>query len=379
MSKINTPKTLQIFKAGTFTAMDGQTYSFSEEQLSASAKAYDTTLHEAPIVVGHPSNDASAPAYGWISSLSLKDGALEAKANQVDLQFAEMVKAGSYKKISASFYSPQAPSNPVPGIFYLRHVGFLGAEPPAVKGLRSPAFAEKEEGVIEFSEYDDATNASLWRMLREYLIADKGLEVADKVVPGYMVAQLEQSAQLEISQENAEFSEVNNEVNKMDEKEVQALVAANQALQAQLSQAEADRVAILNQQNLAAHVAFCEGLAKESKLPAASVAVLAQTLQHLSPAQVPGKNVQVIEFSEGNTKLPLADALKKVLSQLPAQVSFKEVATSATQASNTNVVNFAAPNGYSVDAERANLHAKALAYMTQHKVDYVSAINALST
>ena len=64
-----------------------------------------------------------------------------------------MVAAGAFKKISASFYSPSSPQNPVPGVYYLRHVGFLGAQPPAVKGLRNPAFADGEDGVISFEEF----------------------------------------------------------------------------------------------------------------------------------------------------------------------------------------------------------------------------------
>jgi len=97
--------------------------------------------------------------------------------------FAEMVKNGAFKKISASFYTPDSASNPVPGVFYLRHVGFLGAEPPAVKGLRAPEFSDAAEGVVEFSElefngYDDLAIAKLFRRIREWFIAEKGAEVA---------------------------------------------------------------------------------------------------------------------------------------------------------------------------------------------------------
>ena len=41
---------------------------------------------------------------------------------QVDPAFAEAVAAGRYKKVSASFYQPNSPHNPVPGVYYLRHV-----------------------------------------------------------------------------------------------------------------------------------------------------------------------------------------------------------------------------------------------------------------
>ena len=139
-------KPLQIFKPGRHTAMSGAALDFSVDDLAASAAAYDPALSEAPIVVGHPVTDA--PAYGWVKSLAFAGGGLEAEPDQVDPAFAEMVAAGRFKKISASFYPPASKNNPAPGVYYLRHVGFLGAQPPAVKGLRAPSFAEGGDVVI---------------------------------------------------------------------------------------------------------------------------------------------------------------------------------------------------------------------------------------
>jgi len=177
------PEPLHIFSAGRHTAMSGQTIDFTQRDVMMTAVAYTPSRHEAPLVVGHPSADA--PAYGWVAGLTSRSGQLEARLSQVDPAFAEMVRAGRFKKVSASFYAPDAPNNPSPGVYYLRHVGFLGAQPPAVKGLRAPEFAEGEEGVIEFSEWDDVVGASLWRSLREWVIAKFGLEEADKALPSY--------------------------------------------------------------------------------------------------------------------------------------------------------------------------------------------------
>ena len=64
-----------------------------------------------------------------------------------------MVQAGRFKKRSASFYPPQAPNNPTPGKWYLRHVAFLGAQPPAVAGLKDIQFSEDDAGgAVCFSE-----------------------------------------------------------------------------------------------------------------------------------------------------------------------------------------------------------------------------------
>ena len=58
-------------------------------------------------------------------------------AKDVEPQFAEMVNTRRFPKRSTAFYTPDHPQNPKPGVWYLRHVAFLGAQPPAVKGLRA--------------------------------------------------------------------------------------------------------------------------------------------------------------------------------------------------------------------------------------------------
>ncbi len=142
-------KRIEIFKAGRHTDMSGTQIDFSAGDLIATAAAYDPALHEAPLVIGHPRTDD--PAYGWVYRLLSPGESLFAELGRVDPAFVDMVRAARFKKISASFYMPGSPQNPVPGVYYLRHVGFLGAQPPAIKGLQPVAFAAFGEGTIEFS------------------------------------------------------------------------------------------------------------------------------------------------------------------------------------------------------------------------------------
>ena len=123
----------EIFKAGKHIDNAGNSQEFSAEDVAAIAEAYNTTVHEAPIVVGHPKLDG--PAYGWVKSLSANNGSLVAEFSELEPAFAELVQSKRYKKVSASFYPPNAPANPTPGQWYLKHLGFLGATPPAIKGL----------------------------------------------------------------------------------------------------------------------------------------------------------------------------------------------------------------------------------------------------
>lgn len=140
---------LEILKVGPVTAKNGIRYNFSEHDLQHMIDVYNPNLYRAPLVIGHPSEQA--PAYGYVKALSYANGKLLAEPVQVDPQFSEMVNSGKYLSLSASFYAPHAPGNPKPGTTYLRHVGFLGAAPPAVKGLAFPQFAEGNNNIIEFT------------------------------------------------------------------------------------------------------------------------------------------------------------------------------------------------------------------------------------
>lgn len=365
-------KPLQIFKPGRHTAMSGAELAFSESDLAATAKAYDPALHEAPIVVGHPAADG--PAYGWIKSLAFADSGLEAEPDQVDPAFAELVNAGRFKKISASFYPPDSPKNPVPGVYYLRHVGFLGAQAPAVKGLRSPEFAEDDGAIsFEFGEWDDVSNAALWRGLREWMIGKFGQDEADRVVPGYQVQQLEQAAQDELREAQSEsasltpnFSEQPNQETTVTPEEKAALEASNAQLKAELD-------ALKKKQVHDANTAFAEKLVDEGRLVPAQREVAVATLDFFATQEV------AVEFGEGEAKKPLIEGFKDFLAALPQRIEFGETASGAKAAdAAAATVDFAAPQGYSVDAEALAVHKKALAHQAQHKTDYLTAVKAVS-
>ncbi|MDR3629098.1 MAG: hypothetical protein P4L42_02050, partial [Desulfocapsaceae bacterium] len=229
---------LEIFKVGRHTALGGRTLEFGEADLRATVAAYDPLLHEAPLVVGHPGIDA--PAYGWVKGLGFSEGLMTAIPDQVDPAFAEMVNAGRFKKISASFYQPDAPANPVPGVYYLRHVGFLGAAPPSVKGLKSASFAASEEGVVEFGDWADQIEAGLFRKLREWIISKFGQDEADKALPGWDVDTVQtEAAQPEEIPPSFTENQHSQEENMLTAEEIAAREAAVQQKEASFAEREA--------------------------------------------------------------------------------------------------------------------------------------------
>jgi hypothetical protein len=360
---------IHIFRHGTQRPMAGGQIVFSEADLLATAAAYDPAKHEAPIVIGHPKTDD--PAYGWISSLTSEGGQLDATPTQVDPAFAELFKAGRYKKISAAFYTPDSPSNPVPGVYYLKHVGFLGATPPAIKGLRQAQFAANDTGVVEFADWADVQNASLWRGLRDFFISKFGLDDADKVLPAWTIQNLEESAKNEPSQ--MPFSEPENTPptnppikDTVTPEQKAALEAENASIKKQLAELTQAQTQATQVKIEAEQAAFAEGLVATGKLAPKDVPCVLAVMGSLQSAD------KTVEFGEGAAKTTLVQKFQEFLKSGPKVVAFGEIAT----AENANGEAAAAETAYfgeHVDADRLQQHNKIIQHMAAHKTDYATA------
>lgn len=327
---------LQIFKVGTWTDNGGTTAAFSDAELAATAAAYDPiNKHEAPLVVGHPTLEA--PAYGWVQALAVIQDALEATPKQVDAEFADMVREGRFNKISSSFWRPDAPGNPVPGVYYLRHVGFLGAAAPAVKGLRTPTFAANETGVIEFSadfsEWSSRTQLDLWRGLREWLLTQFGAETADRVVPGYALdslqVDLEQSA-VESAIESVSPSSPQDSLSMSDATDLAAREAALSARETAIAAQEQQLQAQAAAQRRREVTAFAEVQVKAGKILPRQQAGLIELLLALPEAP--------LEFAEAGRTVKTEPRawLEQFLATLPAQVDYAERTAGATTSMSTS-------------------------------------------
>ena len=144
---------IEIFRVGRHVAGDGVSRDFSKALLERTAAVYSSERHPAPLVLGHPKNDA--PAYGFASKLALVGEKFFAEVEHVAPAIKEAVRAKRYRYISAAFYLPESAGNPIPGALYLKHIGLLGAHKPAVRGMAEPEFAESR-GCVEFAAQDSA-------------------------------------------------------------------------------------------------------------------------------------------------------------------------------------------------------------------------------
>ena len=342
-----TNPTIEILRPGTFRAMNGHDVTITPADLSAIAAAYSPELHEAPVVVGHPATDA--PAYGWVRSVRVENDRLLAELDQVDEQFADLHRAGRYKKRSAALYTPDTPNNPKPGSWYLRHVGMLGAQPPAVKGLRDAHLSDESEGVeiLEFSELPQPT--------REPDMTDKSKDAA-------ALAELENQLQARADKLKAQEVELADRQQRLTE------IEQREAELAQREQAAQRREM----------AAFADKLAGEGRILPRQTAAITEIL-----LASPDDDATVIEFSEGEG----ADAqtrkgspralLQAFLSELPKQVEFSEFSAPDERETVARVPGYTPPQGYTVDPKSADLHRRALAFSEKNGVDYFQAIEAV--
>lgn len=381
--------------------MAGEAIEFSAADLAATAAAYNPTLARAPLVVGHPKTDD--PAQGWAAGLSAGSQGLYAQVEQLDPAFAEAVRAGRYAAVSAKFYRPDDANNPAPGVWYLRHIGFLGAMPPAVKGLEPPAFAQAAafydidtshgDGVcfaepVAFSGWAGMQQAGLWRNLRDWLLAKWGAEEADRVVPSYQVQDLEMAARHEMDDDGpaavpafaeaaaapapaAEPPATPTEPQEpaVTEAEAQQLREQNAALQRdadELRRREAERTAAAV---LADNTAFAEQLVREARIPAGQAALVAAVGVQLQQAAD-------VQFGEGDARVPVHQAFRSLLSALPPLAGTGEQAT-RERAAEAGASAQADAEFSEADPDRLALDGQIKAYAAKHGMSYAQAAAAV--
>ncbi len=339
---MNTTHHIAIFKAGRHADMNGTTIEITNAHLKKTVAAYDPARWKAPLVIGHPHHDA--PAWGWIASLSLKEETLFATLTELSPQVIDLVTQGQYRNVSASFYTPDATSNPVPGLFYLRHVGLLGAQPPAVKGLPQVAFHEPENQTALAVGCDMATP-------KEWSTASTLPESME-----HTMAENDEKNQLE--QQRTQLTR------QEESLKAQALLFAEQEAQIAkreetLRQAEND----LQQQKAAE---FVDGLIADGKILPRFREGLLTFMSFLSQSGI-------VEFGEDQGQMGF---LKTFLQELPQQVEYAERTPKMGQ--DLKSAHFHLPDGYTADAEGMVMHTKILSWANAHKTDYLTAALAVS-
>lgn len=93
-------------------------------------ETFDPAIHEPPVTLGHITKDHNdKPSMAWVAGIKRVGNMLYTKGRQVWKDFDQMVKDGRYKKRSIGIRQNSD------GKWYMHHLAFLGATPPAAKGL----------------------------------------------------------------------------------------------------------------------------------------------------------------------------------------------------------------------------------------------------
>jgi len=133
---------VDIFRAGNY----GDRGNWQREQIDQVIANFKAGVWTPPAVFGHPAHDD--PAHGWVSAVRRKGDVMQAQFSKTTPQLEDAVQNGRFPNRSAAFYLDPQGKGPV-----LRHVGFLGATPPEVKGLAPIQFLDGGKHVsIDFKE-----------------------------------------------------------------------------------------------------------------------------------------------------------------------------------------------------------------------------------
>jgi ribosome-binding protein aMBF1 (putative translation factor) len=425
------PIEIDIFRAGTHTANNGATYTFSREQLGEVVNTYNPTVFRAPLIVSHNTKGIADHkiadkelCYGIPKYLRLVGGTLKAGFEKVAPQMRQWVKDGMLHSISSSFYLPDSPNNPYPGKMSLRHIAALGASPPAVKGLAPLELCEfnvyqLEQGVCEFSMPTNFYNAcaDLFQGFREYLIDSESVEVADRVLPSDAIASLRnmpdatemlraQVASLQMrcaeleAEEAGEDDEGMSYGEMMDYKKMMmdaGMSSADVAAKLGVSEEDVNEIASGEKKPSAKQKKMLDGLFMSSDMSEREEALRLRE-EAIAQKEADLEQAEITSFVEGLVKQGKVIAAKRddtvallLNTADSSQVSFSQGNKSPRQAlmdmlndqpswnygeeivtplaATATSPNFSAPSGYGVDKHSGDLFKRAIAFCQSNNLD----------
>ncbi|MGE4319632.1 MAG: hypothetical protein AB7E96_12110 [Deferribacterales bacterium] len=263
---------IEVFRTGTHTDAGGHVKTWTLPELQQISADYNKSEHEAPVVIGHPVDNA--PAYAWVKELQVKNDRLMAEIHDVQPEFKEWVNKKLFKKRSISMYPDGT----------LRHVGFLGALPPAVKGLKDFNFKEG----AEYEQY-------------EYADSNENKE-------GFMLTLEEMQKQLEAV--TGQVSALTKQVNDLTADRDQQKSRAEKA-EEELKKVGSELDKTKTEQATADIAQFCDKLVADNRVLPRDRKKVQEFAEGLA------KGSSVINFSEGGSEGSPLDKFKELMGSLP--------------------------------------------------------------
>lgn len=320
-------KRMEIFKTGRHVDSKGNPFEATTDVLDSIAANFNADSYKPPAVVGHPKLDD--PRYGDMLSVYREGNKLYADVGLIP-EFHELVKKGMYPDRSVRL------GKTADGGWTVKHIGFLGATPPAVKGL-APIQFSGEGAEVDFCDYQMSSIGSIFQRLRDYFIETLGLDKADNLIRQYEIDDLKQQP-MDDAQPMPAFSNQNTTGGVTVGKTVEELERELETVKKQnadfaTKEAQRDKEFAATQAEnkrlkaegmKADFSAFCDSM-PEQITPAMKPAIM-DFMEILSGAEE-------FEFAEGaegegkRVKAQPVERFKALLKGLPKQVDFSETAT----------------------------------------------------
>lgn len=372
----------EIFRSGTHVDSLGRKKTFTDSDLDSMVANHNAD-EPAPLVVGHPKDND--PAYGWSAGLKAEGGKLFAKGKDIIAEFSDAVEKKMYPNRSVSIVPTED------GGWKVRHIGFLGAKAPAVSGLAGINFSVEGDDAFEFAMSDEQRWGTsrgfraigrILRRLRDIRIEEKGLEDADRVIPDYDIESIESIAQ-DIG--NSDLSPSRFSTHEPTPASGDIVVDPNSDKQFTQADIDAAVLAALAQPNkelgdlkyqarLDKAVELVNGMVGEGRLLPAQVPGLAEFMASLSGDDAGAFEFAAAEEGAAPVKKTPAVFMAEFMAGMGKQI---QMGADTSEGPDADAAEYQAPQGYTVDAERAKLHNKALDYQAQHNCEYIVAVRAV--
>lgn len=382
----------EIFEGGEQKASNGKIINLSEADLD---QVIDNSQgRDIPLVIGHPK--AADPAYGWSNEYMREGLKLFTRSHSFADEFSEAVQHKHFPKRSVSLEPSEN------GGLQIRHIGFLGAVPPAVKTLTDIEFEQSDQSLtFDFSMSADERRevgfsfkniAGYFRRLKNNMIEKTSLEEADKLMPEWELDGLEETArsirQPEPPAHTHSFSETTSTDNTGDTtvtpEEIEALKQRNVELEADAKKREAKLAQKEKEHNFAAaKTAAAElitPLIAEGKLLPANTKGDA-LVNFMAQLKTLPTNDSTFEFSEGEddqvkqVEVSLYDFAETLLKSLNPQIKLGREGSEAADETNSGSSDF---HGHEVDSEKLLFTQKAEALAVDKNISFAAAVSQLS-
>jgi len=340
---------VEIFEGGRQTDNAGRCKYYSDEELDRMVNSYNPQKDEIPIVIGHPSYEPQRkypeegkPAFGWVENLKREGKKVLAKFKEVPEEFERVVRQGFWKKRSVSLRPDGT----------IKHVGFLGASHPAVKGLSDIKFNEEKNDLIYYFSENGGNDMAANVNLAEVDLKEKEIQDLKNTLAGLIDQQKEKDKEINELKTQAVSSEFAEKARQREE---------------ELANLKAEIEKMSKEKREKDYSDFCEQDLGDQLTPAdRSFVIDLFDICH---------DTGDYNFSEGGKK----DAVEKCKDFLKRNLKehklFSEVATKKRVASgNSTKKNSRYSNYNNVNQEQLELHEKAKEYAENNNVSYEVAV-----